>query len=192
MSKTVEDVLLDIVSICEHEPFTYAVMGGLAVRVHGIPRPTYDVDFQLTVDEDQLTRFVSLVEKRNYSIGEQYVAGWRDRVGGMPLIKLKTYMADGHSIDVDIFISETPFQISIMNRRVRLELEGKTMWFVSAEDLVLLKLLANRPRDVGDISDILFVQSELDHAYIRKWAGPLGIETQLEKVLDDSDFENQR
>ena len=90
---------------------------------------------------------------------------------------------DGHSIDVDIFISETPFQISIMNRRVRLEFENKEMWFVSAEDLILLKLLANRPRDIGDVADILFIQGELDQDYMRQWSRPLGIETQLEQVL---------
>jgi len=184
--KTVEQVLLDMVGVCEEGDFTYAVMGGLAVRVHGIPRPTYDVDFQLTVDEEQLSRFVALVEQRDYTISEQYVAGWRDRVGGMPLIKLKTYMADGHSIDVDIFISETSFQFSTMKRRVRLELEGQSMWFVSAEDLILLKLLANRPRDIGDIADILFVQGELDEAYMQKWSRPLGVEAQLAKVLEES------
>jgi len=104
----------------------------------------------------------------------------------MPLIKLKTYMADGHSIDVDIFISETSFQFSTMKRRVRLEFEGQSMWFVSAEDLILLKLLANRPRDIGDITDILFVQGELDEAYMQKWSGPLGVEAQLAKVLEES------
>ncbi len=184
--KTVEQVLIDMVGVCEEGDFTYAVMGGLAVRVHGIPRPTYDVDFQLTVDEEQLSRFVALVEQRDYTISEQYVAGWRDRVGGMPLIKLKTYMADGHSIDVDIFISETSFQFSTMKRRVRLEFEGQSMWFVSAEDLILLKLLANRPRDIGDITDILFMQGELDEAYMQKWSRPLGVEAQLTKVLEES------
>ena len=184
--KTVEQVLLDMVGVCEEGDFTYAVMGGLAVRVHGIPRPTYDVDFQLTVDEEQLSRFVALVEHRDYTIADQYVAGWRDRVGGMPLIKLKTYMADGHSIDVDIFISETSFQFSTMKRRVRLEFEGQSMWFVSAEDLILLKLLANRPRDIGDITDILFMQGELDEAYMQKWSRPLGVGAQLTKVLEES------
>lgn len=189
MPKTVEEVLRDMVAVCENEQFAYAVMGGLAVRVHGIPRPTYDVDFQLTVNEEQLTRFVKLIEKRGYSIADPYVAGWRDRVGGMPLIKIKTYMADGHTIDVDIFISETPFQLSIMERRVRLEFDDQNMWFVSPEDLVLLKLLASRPRDMGDISDILFVQGELDQGYMRTWATPLGVAAQLEQVLAESKSE---
>ena len=173
MPKTVEDVLQDMVAVCARENFPYAVMGGLAVRVHGIPRPTYDVDFQLTVNDEQLNQFIAKIQKYNYSIAEHYVTGWRDRVGGMPLVKLKTYMQDGKTIDVDIFLSETPFQISIMNRRVRLDFENEELWFVSAEDLILLKLLANRPRDIGDVADILFVQGELDEGYTPTQAGAL-------------------
>ena len=65
-------------------------------------------------------------------------------MGGMPFSALKTYMADGDWIDLDVYICETPFQISIMNRRVRLEFEGKRIGFISAEELILLKLLAKR------------------------------------------------
>ena len=50
MSKTVEEVLLEMVGLCESLKLDYTILGGLAVRVHGIPRPTYDVDFELTVD----------------------------------------------------------------------------------------------------------------------------------------------
>jgi len=49
VSKTVENVLFEMVGICESLDLSYAILGGLAVRVHGIPRPTYDVDFELTV-----------------------------------------------------------------------------------------------------------------------------------------------
>ncbi len=59
------------------------------------------------------------------------------------------------------------------------------IWLVSAEDLILLKLIASRPRNLIDIADILYVQGELDESYKRAWSGPLGIETQLEKALEE-------
>ena len=39
--------LRDFVLLFERMEAPYVVMGGLAVRVHGIPRPTHDVDFTL-------------------------------------------------------------------------------------------------------------------------------------------------
>ena len=48
----------------------------------------------------------------------------------------------------------------------------------------VLKLLANRPRDLSDVADILFVQGQLDEAYMRLWADPLGIIDRLETALE--------
>jgi hypothetical protein len=55
--------------------------------------------------------------------------------------------------------------------------------FVTAEDLILLKLLANRPKDRVDVSDILFIQATLDEAYMRRWAATLGVAVELENAL---------
>ena len=164
--KSVEDVLRDVTSLCNTLELEYAVMGGLAVRVHGIPRPTYDVDFQLAVNQDMLNRFFDEAERIGYTVLEIFRSGWRDTVGGMPLVKLKTYLASEVSVDVDIFLNETPFQKSLMNRRVSVDLAGVRINFVTAEDLVLLKLIASKPRDLGDVGDILFVQDSLDIQYM--------------------------
>ena len=187
MQKTVEDVLLEMVGICESFILSYAIMGGLAVRVHGIPRPTYDVEFELSISERQLKDFFDAAEKLGYEIADPYRSGWRDLFGGMPLVKLKTYSDAGHSIDVDIFVNDTPFQAMVMERRLRIPFENRQLWFVTPEDLVLLKLLANRPRDYGDIADVLFVQGQLDEGYMRQWANELKITDRLTIALNRND-----
>ena len=32
----------------------YAIMGGWAVRMYGLPRPTYDVDFTVAIERERL------------------------------------------------------------------------------------------------------------------------------------------
>ena len=184
--KSVEDVLRDVTSLCNTLELEYAVMGGLAVRVHGIPRPTYDVDFQLAVNQDMLNRFFDEAERIGYTVSDIFRSGWRDTVGGMPLVKLKPHLASGVSVDVDIFLNETPFQKSLMNRRVSVDLAGVRINFVTAEDLVLLKLIASRPRDLGDVGDILFVQGSMDIPYMNHWANELGISDRLTQSLSES------
>ncbi len=186
MRKTVEDVLLEMVGLCETLGLSYAILGGLAVRVHGIPRPTYDVDFEVTVTDRQLIDFFEASDKLGYEVAAPYRAGWRDLVGGMPLVKLKTYVDDFHTIDVDVFVNDTPFQTSIMDRRLRVPFESRQLWFVTPEDLILMKLLANRPRDQGDVADVLFVQGKLDESYMRHWANILSIADRLNKALAPS------
>jgi hypothetical protein len=70
-----------------------------------------------------------------------------------------------------------------MKRRLHLEADGHTLSVVSPEDLVLFKLLAARPRDLGDVADVLFIQGQLDETYMRRWARELGVSDRLEKAL---------
>ena len=39
----------------------YAVAGGMAVNLHGIPRMTYDIDLVLRLDDRNLAAFVDLM-----------------------------------------------------------------------------------------------------------------------------------
>lgn len=186
MSKTVEEVLFDMVGICDQLKLDYAVMGGLAVRVHAIPRPTFDVDFQLTIPPTAWANFFSAAERLDYAVSDEFRKGWRDQVGGMPVVKMKFYTVLGKTIDVDIFVNDTAYQNSVMQRRQAVEFEGHRLWFVSPEDLILLKLLANRPRDLGDVADVLFVQGQLDQIYLHLWAAQLGITPRLETALQQN------
>jgi ABC-type multidrug transport system fused ATPase/permease subunit len=54
---------------------------------------------------------------------------------------------------------------------------------VSPEDLILLKLIAARPRDLVDVGDVLFIQGSLDEDYMRCWAARLHVLAELEKAL---------
>jgi predicted nucleotidyltransferase len=175
-------VIHDLVRIFDRLGLPYAIMGGIAVRAHGIPRPTYDVDFTLAVPRDRLGELFEAIADRGYTVPEQYSRGWVDMVGGMPLVKVRLFL-EGRSVDADMFIAETPFQGEVLDRRITADVEGLSVKLVSAEDLILFKLVAARPRDLLDIQDVLFTQGDLDEPYLRRWAGQLGVEAKLDDVL---------
>lgn len=174
--------LIEITSLFDRLGLAYAVMGGLAVRVYGIPRATYDIDFTLAVGRDRLQELFKAVELLGYAVPDAYASGWVDQVGGMPLVKFRLFVED-NGIDIDVFLAESPFQQSILDRRRREEIDGAILYLVSPEDLVLLKLIANRPRDIADVYDVLFIQGTLDEAYMRTWAARLGIADRLARAL---------
>ena len=53
------------------------------------------------------------------------------------------------------------------------------MVVMAAEDLLLHKLLANRPRDRSDVADLLLVGGALEMEYVRTWAEHLGVSARL-------------
>jgi hypothetical protein len=182
MSKIVA-ALREAIGIFEDRGLVYAVMGGLAVRTHGIPRPTWDIDFTLSISRDDLISLFDAFEDLGYSVDDAYRAGWVDTVGGMPLVKVKLFIGS-ETLPIDIFLAETPFQDSAMSRRMRASIFDVETWAVSPEDLVLFKLTANRYRDLGDALDVLFMQGQLDVAYMRFWAKKLGTSEKLEELLE--------
>jgi hypothetical protein len=174
----------DFVGAFERLNIPYALIGGLAVGVHGIPRPTHDLDFTIAVDRARLPEFLQAVIELGYDVPQEFTTGWVDQVAGMPLVKARLWV-EGKAIDVDVFLAESRFQKSLIQRRILTEVEGITVWIASAEDLILLKLIAGRPRDLGDIQDILLVQGPLDETYLHHWADELGVRPQLTKALED-------
>lgn len=68
----------------------------------------------------------------------------------------------GPDVAVDVLLAETDYQRQAMARAV----DG----VITAEDVVVHKLLAWRPRDRDDIASIFATGAELDERYIADWA----------------------
>ena len=113
---------------------------------------------------------------------EAHKTGWVDDVKGLKLVKIKRYVV-GRSIDVDLFLAEAPYQEEVLRRKCLADVEGRRYWIASAEDLVLLKLVAGRPRDWIDVADVLFTQGRLNEDYMYRWAVELGVENELTRAL---------
>ncbi len=174
----VEELLCDLVGLLEELDEPYAVMGGWAVRAHGLPRPTYDVDLTVAMDREKLPAFFARIDALGYDVGDQYRGGWLDSVADMPLFKATTFV-EGRTLVADIFVAENEFQQSIIARRLRGSIDGLPTWLVTAEDLILMKLVADRIRDRADVQDIMAMNLQLDDAYLDHWAEKLGIADKL-------------
>jgi len=75
--KDLTQALSEIAGICESLSARYAVMGGIAVRIHGIPRPTHDVDFTVALDRERLSDFFQRAVDAGYTVASRICAvGW--------------------------------------------------------------------------------------------------------------------
>jgi len=175
--------LHDFTRLFDDMAIPYVIIGGFAVRVHAIPRPTYDLDFTINIQAQQSEAVFQAIEELGFQIPDEYRAGWTDAVGDVrwSLFAAKTFL-DGNAIVVDIFIADNDFLLSVLQRRELCEYNNRAYWFATPEDLILLKLCGDRPRDWIDIADVLFTQGQLDEAYMKHWAERLGVSDRLEKI----------
>lgn len=180
-------VTLRVAQALDRLGMRYLIGGSLASSLHGIPRNTNDADI---VAELPMARIAELAAdlKTDFYADTDMMSDAVRRGASFNLIHLETMFK------VDVFVlRREPLLIEEMNRRQEhaIALDSpERAWFASPEDTVLQKLdwykKGNQisERQWGDVLGVLKVQeSEIDLAYLRKWAPTLGVSELLERAL---------
>lgn len=139
----------------------YGIGGALALGVWGAPRATADVDISLFVDLSEFDSVAESFERAGVIFDRRGAPRDIERIG----------MFHGRlgRTKVDVFMSAHPHMDAMKERRRRMELDGKALWFISPEDLCLMKLIYGRAKDVTDLERLFAVRPDLDVSYVRSW-----------------------
>ena len=140
----------------------YAIGGAVAYGFWGAPRGTQDLDLNLFLPADQPGSAIDVRVSAGVRLNpEQAMRSALDRG------EARGFAGD---IPVDIFFRSIPLHESAAGRAVTVSLLGERIRILSAEDLIVLKLLFFRGKDIVDVERALAVQAErLDRAYVRRW-----------------------
>jgi hypothetical protein len=176
---SVSEPLLDMVGriarALEQQGFAYAVIGALARNAWARPRATTDADFALSVSADRIDTLRTLIHDAGLSVRKEV----HDEAGG-PVPEL-IFLCDERdpSLRLDLLIAHTPFEESVLGRRVRATLGAADVFVASVEDLLVYKLVAGRPRDLADVEEIgrtrVSVGASIDWAYVEEWTAAFGV-----------------
>jgi hypothetical protein len=177
-----QSVLERVLGALDRTSIPYMIMGGFAVRAWGIPRPTYDVDLTLQTDADALERFLAVAESDGFLVPEEHRKGFQDTLAGMSKIRIQRF-EDRTVWDIDLFLVTTDYQRAAFPRRRKVRFLGTERWTMAPEDLILHKLLARRRKDLLDVEEIFQVCTDMDTAYLKSWAGALGVSAALSEFL---------
>ena len=127
----------------------WAVMGALAAeRYRDEKRFTTDADLLI----DGARGVIEAFEAEGYRVNAMA------EPGGDPYV----IYVRGKGDRLDLIVAETEFQLSALDRAVD--------HVITAEDLVVFKLIAWRGKDRDDVESILRTGRQLDVAYIERWA----------------------
>jgi hypothetical protein len=151
-----------------------ALMGGLAVSAWDYIRATEDVDLIVgTSDPDGLLRSL---QERGYRPKRVPVLVTFDNERVLQLV----YDRPGSYLDlpVDLFIADSEYHRQALARRVpfRLPSDGLELSLLACEDLILMKLLANRILDRRDVVGLIEAnRDDLDFHYLKRWLEALRV-----------------
>ena len=143
---------------------TYALIGGLSLALRGQIRPTRDVDVLLTVPQLELPNLLEALVKAGFDLDvRDSIEKWNRE----HLLQIRF-----GRICVDWLKPVVPVFERILKRAKWEEVRGQSICVADAEGLLLLKLIAFRPRDQEDIRGILTANPEtLDLDWVRtEWS----------------------
>ncbi len=158
-----------------------ALVGGAAIIARVQPRLTIDLDLVIVVPAGGSDAVLSLAREHGYDYDEQetreFIEGGLARLWGPP------GTPDG--VGVDLLFVDSPFLESVVVRATPVEIAGTSLPVASVEDLLLMKIEADRPHDLDDaiaIKDAF--ADQLDRDYVRRWAAALGIKARIDALLE--------
>jgi hypothetical protein len=169
MDEPLQTTLVDAVNYLETEGVAYALIGGLAVSLRGQPRLTADVDMVILADVQRSLALVRGLEATSFKPLFDDVAEVVERAYILPLRHRST------NVKVDLALGVSGFERQVLARAERLVLAGTSIAVATAEDLLIMKILAGRPQDDQDVEGLMIAQGRnLDWSYCLNLAEQLG------------------
>jgi predicted nucleotidyltransferase len=143
----------------------FMLIGGQAVLLHGEPRLTQDIDVTLGVSPDRVSDVLAAARSVDLAPLPEDPSAFAHETFVLPCEETATRLR------VDFIFSTTAYEAGAIDRAMPVEMAGEEVPFATAEDLLLHKLFAGRPRDFEDAEGVVRRKgSQIDWDYVRKWA----------------------
>jgi hypothetical protein len=143
--------------------------GSICLAFYATPRMTRDIDIVIALRAGQTDRLEEALQP-GYWIDHDMVKTETSRGGMFNIFHVAS------AIKVDFIVRKNdPYRLAEFQRRQRVTLEGRPLWIVSREDLILSKLLwAKDSQSDYQLRDVRsLMQGTVDRAYIDSWIGEL-------------------
>jgi hypothetical protein len=167
----------ELQAVCVAEHWRFCFIGGLAIQRWGEPRETVDVDLTLLTGFGGEEPFVSALLRRfEPRINEAARFAQSTRV---------LLLRAPSGVGLDVALGGLPFEELVVTRSSPFTFPPDvSLRTCSAEDLIVLKAFADRPKDWVDVDGIIIRQADrIDWPYVRTQLAPLAELKEAPEIL---------
>jgi predicted nucleotidyltransferase len=157
------------------------IIGGVAVSLLGTPRYTADLDAVFLLNLEDIPNFLAEATKQGIEprVSDPISFARKNH------ILLMRHTASG--IDIDISLGILPFEIEMVERSRMIEIGSINLRLPTPEDLIILKAVAHRTKDLADIQVIAASHPDLDKERVRYWVEQFGKALDMPELWKDID-----
>ena len=173
--------LADLMKWLDDTKMPSMIIGGVAASVLGQPRLTQDIDALATLPEADWANAVSTAAGHGIlpRIENPLDFARRSRV------LLMRHAAS--AINIDLTFGRLSFEQTAIDNSEIHEIGGLRVRLPRVEDLLIMKAIARRPKDLQDIEGLLAAHPEADVLAVRQWVREFATAMSMSDMLDDFD-----
>lgn len=156
------DPLESLVKILAHFGDQGVVIGGIAVSLLGEARFTQDLDAMVLLSVKELPHFLTVAQKEGVEPRISNAEGFARQNRVLLLRHTPT------QTDIDVSLGILPFEQEVVERSLVHKVdESLQIRLPTPEDLIIMKAIAHRPKDLLDIQGIIQNHPKLDQQRIQ-------------------------
>ena len=155
------------------------IIGGVAASILGEPRLTADADVMLLASVEQIPRLIE------FAAQEGLVPRLKDVEEFARKNRVVLLRHEESGINVDLSLGLLPFEVEAVERSREYEAEGIRVRLPTPEDLIILKAVAHRPKDMLDIESVIAAHDDLDEDRIGFWVQQFAALLEMPEVWTD-------
>ena len=155
------------------------IIGGVAVSLLGTPRYTVDLDAVFLLSFEDMPRLLAEAAKQGI---EPRVS---DPIGFARKSRVLLLRHTASGIDIDLSLGVLPFEEEMVERSTTVEIGSIKLRLPTPEDLIIMKAVAHRPKDLADIQAIAASHPGLEKERIKFWVEQFGEGLDLPELWRD-------
>jgi hypothetical protein len=169
-----ETPITALARIFEAASIPWVLIGGHAVNVWLEPRFTADLDVTVQAAPLELRRLTDTLAQHGYVRERVFGA---DQPSGPDFVRFVSASGD---VVLEVQAAKTAFQREVIRRAV-VGAQGERV--ATIEDLLVSKLIADRPKDQADLLGLAALP-DVDWGYVEHWAAEWGVTDRLRRLRD--------
>ena len=157
------------------------IVGGVAASLLGRPRLTRDIDALIDLPDQEWGRILAVAGDFGIEPRIEHPLEFARQ----SLVLLLRHRAS--LIDIDVIVGALPFErdaVSSGQTRMFGQLEIR---LPRVEDLMIMKAIAHRPRDLLDLEGLLAANPQADLARVRQWVREFANAATMPELVEDFD-----
>lgn len=188
----IHEATRSIVGILESMSVPYALGGAVAMTFLRHVRATKDVDLLILLPALKSQAFADALNNAGFRMHDDADRPVPVEVAAMIRSMRETGLCRvwWKEVKVELFVPKVPLQDAVLRRRFQVQLGDLDLWVTTAEDLILLKMIFHRDKDLVDVKRLLVANLDsLDYPYMESWIPrtlPTSVGDELRQMIGQS------